>query len=547
MKGRRCRAGVSVTELGDRSRDRTPPGQAPAKKPPVAAASRTPGEAPASVEQLEAAVKRDPGNPNAARRAGPGILGPERLPARAERLPARREGWTVVRRGAQLAGRRALGEVRSSGRDRRVEKGRRARSEVRARLHEPRRGAGQERRLCRGGGGVSRRRWPSSRTAWPLTSNLGMALREKGDLEAALEHLRRVAAGDPDNAGVHYELGQTLRQSGDLAGAVAAFEKALEIDPELREGYYGLGQALKQQSASLAQAAASRPKSPADDLFTARAGIRRARRARAPPASSSPRRIRLDENHAEAHNLLGFMLGQQGDLPSALGHLERAIALRPESAEAHYNLGVALWYSGAKDRAVTELRESVTARSRGRRQLRVSRNRAARDGRSGRRAGEPAARDRASAADGGGLRRSGHHLSSHRRRRQGAGPARSRAEPPLAVGSDAGLGRRHRWTPAGAGCRTRPGPTRTTSLVCCSVARAPTAPTVAAEFREAIRLRPDFAEAHNNLGLVLIQAGDDQAGIAALREAVRLGPDYADAHANLGAALTPTDADEADS
>ena len=68
---------------------------------------------------------------------------------------------------------------------------------------------------------------------------------------------------------------------------------------------------------------------------------------------------------------------------------------------------------------------------------------------------------------------------------------------------------------------------------------------VAAEFREAIRLRPDYAEAHNNLGLVLVQAGDDEAGIAALREAVRLGPDYADAHANLGAALTPTDAAEA--
>ncbi len=68
---------------------------------------------------------------------------------------------------------------------------------------------------------------------------------------------------------------------------------------------------------------------------------------------------------------------------------------------------------------------------------------------------------------------------------------------------------------------------------------------VAAEFREAVRLHPDFAEAHNNLGLVLIQAGDDEAGIAALREAVRLSPDYAEAHANLGAALTPTDAEEA--
>ncbi len=68
---------------------------------------------------------------------------------------------------------------------------------------------------------------------------------------------------------------------------------------------------------------------------------------------------------------------------------------------------------------------------------------------------------------------------------------------------------------------------------------------VTAAFREAIRLRPDFAAAHNNLGLVLVQSGDDAAGIAAFREAVRLDKDFADAHANLGAALVPTDAEEA--
>ena len=44
---------------------------------------------------------------------------------------------------------------------------------------------------------------------------------------------------------------------------------------------------------------------------------------------------------------------------------------------------------------------------------------------------------------------------------------------------------------------------------------------------------------------MLIQAGDDPGGIAALREAVRLDPDYAEAHANLGAALTPTDPEAA--
>ena len=44
---------------------------------------------------------------------------------------------------------------------------------------------------------------------------------------------------------------------------------------------------------------------------------------------------------------------------------------------------------------------------------------------------------------------------------------------------------------------------------------------------------------------MLIQSGDDEGGIAALREAVRISPDYADAHDNLGAALTPTNVKEA--
>jgi tetratricopeptide (TPR) repeat protein len=68
---------------------------------------------------------------------------------------------------------------------------------------------------------------------------------------------------------------------------------------------------------------------------------------------------------------------------------------------------------------------------------------------------------------------------------------------------------------------------------------------VVAEFREAVRLRPDFAEAYDNLGLVLTQSGNDPEAIAAFREAIRIRPDYADAHANLGAVLTPTESEEA--
>ena len=48
---------------------------------------------------------------------------------------------------------------------------------------------------------------------------------------------------------------------------------------------------------------------------------------------------------------MGFVLGQQRNLTAAIQHLDRAIALRPESAEARYYRAVALWYQGSRDGA----------------------------------------------------------------------------------------------------------------------------------------------------------------------------------------------------
>ncbi len=67
-------------------------------------------------------------------------------------------------------------------------------------------------------------------------------------------------------------------------------------------------------------------------------------------------------------------------------------------------------------------------------------------------------------------------------------------------------------------------------------AKAVLARAVAA-LREAIRLKPDDAGAHTNLGLDLSESGDVRGAIAAHREAIRLMPDYAVAHSNLGAIL----------
>jgi protein O-GlcNAc transferase len=58
-----------------------------------------------------------------------------------------------------------------------------------------------------------------------------------------------------------------------------------------------------------------------------------------------------------------------------------------------------------------------------------------------------------------------------------------------------------------------------------------------ASFRQALRARPDDALAHTNLGNVLRQQGDLDAAVASFREAVRLRPHLAEASNNLGSVL----------
>jgi tetratricopeptide (TPR) repeat protein len=57
----------------------------------------------------------------------------------------------------------------------------------------------------------------------------------------------------------------------------------------------------------------------------------------------------------------------------------------------------------------------------------------------------------------------------------------------------------------------------------------------AAEFQESLKLNPESAPAHYNLGLALVMQRKFDEAAAAFQEAVRLVADYADAHNNLGA------------
>ena len=59
-------------------------------------------------------------------------------------------------------------------------------------------------------------------------------------------------------------------------------------------------------------------------------------------------------------------------------------------------------------------------------------------------------------------------------------------------------------------------------------------------FEAALRLRPDFGPAHNDLGVTLHQLGRVPEAIAHYTAAIKINPNHADAQFNLGLALYQT-------
>ena len=55
--------------------------------------------------------------------------------------------------------------------------------------------------------------------------------------------------------------------------------------------------------------------------------------------------------------------------------------------------------------------------------------------------------------------------------------------------------------------------------------------------RQALELKPNYPEAHYNLGIALKEQGDLTAAINSYNTALQLKPNYPEAHLNLGNAL----------
>jgi tetratricopeptide (TPR) repeat protein len=89
-------------------------------------------------------------------------------------------------------------------------------------------------------------RQAQSKSPWPAT-NLGILLRQRGELEEAGSLFREAIQYDRNFAKAHFQLGMLLEQQGQMRDAIAELERAAAMDPTTPEPHYVLSHIYRRQ------------------------------------------------------------------------------------------------------------------------------------------------------------------------------------------------------------------------------------------------------------------------------------------------------------
>jgi predicted CXXCH cytochrome family protein len=192
---------------------------------------------------------------------------------------------------------------------------------------------------------------------------VGVARLQQGRTADALAALEKAIALDPDLAEAYNSIGAIGLETGDPSRAETALRNAIRIQPNYAEAHNNLANLLaaagKFEEAQYHFLAALRYK---DDYFGAHfdyaLALAKAHRFHEAQIQAEAM-LHIDPRSAQAHDLLGNLLGAQGQRERSIEQFREAVRLAPEFNRANLDLGGALVDAGDVDAAIPYLKEAA--------------------------------------------------------------------------------------------------------------------------------------------------------------------------------------------
>jgi Flp pilus assembly protein TadD len=173
---------------------------------------------------------------------------------------------------------------------------------------------------------------------------LATAYSQRGDYSNTEKHARRAVEINPQDAQSWNNLGLALSKLGHPPEAVAALEKAISLDATKAPPYLNLGNVYRNQDPQ--QSITFYRKALQIDPDYAEASNNLAMILARDPAqyteafSLYEHSLRINPDNPEAHNNFALLLARMNRIPEAIYHLQLALQLKPDFAQAAQNLRI---------------------------------------------------------------------------------------------------------------------------------------------------------------------------------------------------------------
>jgi Flp pilus assembly protein TadD len=192
------------------------------------------------------------------------------------------------------------------------------------------------------------------------------AYAQQGNFESAIRELEAARTLDPSSLQIRRTLGLTLLREGYLSEAVDELRQAVRLDPGNAELRSQLAQASMRASDFVGATREFQEvikSSPGDLMARNNLGVCYLNAGQwAEAARTYQELVSLDPTIPEAFYNLGVALKHAEQFDDAIAAFQKAIELKPELPEAKTDLGEILWQEGRLDEAAAQLRAACQMR-----------------------------------------------------------------------------------------------------------------------------------------------------------------------------------------